>query len=280
MEATATTTTKQRQQIVQARVRALVRFNTLTFHSLAVASFLETAVPLQAERLKVVFAGHVDVRLWLEQVWWPQRAGRGQRLREYVETTWPEFDWKAAYEEFYQVYRARAGLDGRSPGIALEALGLCAMAAQAAVLYRALAHCADESALRALAREAACEHVAYFEYFRALFERWKRRDRVGLAAGWRALQAACRSARDLKVEAAFAPLGNYWNGARSTVPELTYDEFRQRMALLIRRHAALGSIERLLFRAWLERGGAAPAPQSPSALPPRVLPLVPRPGVA
>ena len=279
MEATATTTTKQRQRTDQARARALVRFNALTFHSLAIASFLETAVSQQAERSKVVFAGHTDVRLWLEQVWWPQRAGLGQRLREYVETTWPEFDWKAAYEEFYQVYRARAGLDGRGTGIALEALGLGAVAAQAAVFYRTLAHSADEPALRALAREAACDHVAYFDYFRSLFERWKRRDRIGLAAGWRALQATCRAARDLKVEAAFAPLGNHWKGAR-TVPELSYGEFRSRMALLIRRHAALGRVERLLFRAWLERGAAAPVPQSPPARPTRLLSLAPRPGVA
>ena len=174
---------------------------------------------------------------------------------------------------------ARGGFDGRGAGVALEALGLCTMAAQAAVFYRALANCADEPALRALAREAACGHVAYFEYFRVLFERWKRRDRIGLAAGWRALQAACRSARDLKVEAAFAPLAHHWRGA-STVPELAYGEFRSRMALLIRRHAALGSIERLLFRAWLERESAAPAPQLPSAQQPRLLALAPRPGIA
>lgn len=279
MEAKATTTTKQRRPIEQSRVRALVRFNALTFHSLAVASFLETAAPLQAERLIVAFAGHPDVTLWLEQVWWRQRAGLGRRLREYVESTWPEFDWNAAYEEFYQVYRVRAGLECRDAGTAREALGLGAMAAQVAVFYRALAHCADEPALRALAREAACDHVSYFEYFRALFERWKRRDRIGLTAGWRALQAACRAARDLKVDAAFAPLCHNWKGA-STVPELTYGEFRPRMALLIRRHAALGSIERLLFRAWLERGSAVPVPQSPSAQPPRLSALAPRPGIA
>jgi len=279
MQAIATTTTNQRQQQEQTRVRALVRFNALTFHSLAVASFLETAVPLQAERLNPVLAGHPDVRLWLEQVWWPQRAAHGQRLREYIGTTWPEFDWNAAYEEFYQTYRTRSGLEGRGGSVALEALRLCVMAAQAAVFYRALGNCADEPALRALAREAACNHVAYFEHFRALFERWKRRDRIGFAAGWRALQTACRSARDFDVAVAFAPLGGQWNGAR-TVPDLAYGEFRSRMASHIRRHAALGRIERLLFRPWLERGGATPAPQSPSALPPRWLPLTPRPGVA
>jgi hypothetical protein len=236
-------------------------------------------VPLQVERLNLVFAGHPDVRLWLEQVWWPQRAGHARLLREYVETTWPEFDWNAAYEAFYQAYRLRPGLDSRRGGIALEALGLCVMAAQAAVFYRGLANSADEPALRALARAAACDHATYFEHFRALFERWQRRDRIGLAAGWRALQAACRSARDLDVAAAFAPLGTHWNGA-PTVPGLAYGEFRLRTASLIRRHAGLGRIERLLFRPWLEPAGAAPVPQAMSTLPPRWLPSAPRPGIA
>jgi len=273
MQATAATTTIQRQKNEHTRVRALVRFNALTFHSLAVASFLETAVPLQAERLNPVFAGHPDVSLWLEQVWRPQRAGHGQRLREYIGTIWPEFDWNAAYEEFHQTYRTRSGLGGRGGGAALAALRLCVMAAQAAVFYRALGNCGDEPALRALAREAACNHAAYFEHFRTLFERWKRRDRIGLTAGWHALQAACRSARDCDVEAAFAPLGGQWNGSR-TVPELAYGEFRSRMVSLIRRHAALGRIERLLFRPWLERERGAPATQLPENRPERSLLLV------
>src|SRR5688572_28956482 len=72
MQAIATTTTHQREQNEQARVRALVRFNGLTFHSLAMASFLETAVPSQAGRLARSFSAQPDVRLWLEQIWWPQ----------------------------------------------------------------------------------------------------------------------------------------------------------------------------------------------------------------
>jgi len=80
MQATATTT-NQRVQNERARMRALVRFNGLAFHSLAAASFLESAVPLQVRRLARAFGDRPDARFWLEQVWWPQRAELGRRLR-------------------------------------------------------------------------------------------------------------------------------------------------------------------------------------------------------
>ncbi len=269
----------QRERSGQARARAIVRFNGLLFHSLAAASFLETAVPLHVNRLNQVFAGRSDVVLWLEQVWWPQRAEHGRRLRDYLEATWPEFDWNAAYQEFHDSYRPRSGLDSRGASAALEALGLCVTAAQAAVFYRALANCADEPALRALARQAACDHGGCFDYFSALFERCKRDERVGLVASWRTVRAVCRSARDFDAKMAFEPLGRHWAGA-PTVPELGYGEFRARMAPLIQRHAAPGRIERLLFRPWLEGERSAPAPQLPEKHAERRMRLAPQPVAA
>lgn len=273
MQATATITANQREPNEQTRVRALVRFNGMTFHSLATASFLEAAVPLHVNRLVQVFGPHPDVGSWLEQVWWPQRAEIGRQLREYVEATWPEFDWNAAFHEFYDSYRPRSGLERRDTGIALESLGLCVTSAQAALFYRALANSADEPALRALARKAACCHAGYFDYFRILFERCKRIKRLGYAASWRTVIAASRCARDHDVASAFQVLGRNWNGA-PTVPVLGYSEYRERMVLSIQRHAALGPVERLLFRPWLARSRAAPAQPPPAAGPNRWLPAM------
>ncbi|HEX9674158.1 MAG TPA: hypothetical protein VGA12_12070 [Burkholderiales bacterium] len=276
MQAIASTTAR-REKNGQARARAIVRFNGLLFYSLAAASFLETAVPLHANRLRPICAAHPDVRLWLEQVWEPRRAKLGRRLRDYLEATWPEFDWSAAYEEFYESYRRHSVPGGRSA--ALQVLGLCVTSAQAAVFYRALARGADDPALRALARQAAHEHGGDFDCFRALFERCKRDERVGLVTSWRALRAACRSARDFDARAAFEPLGRHWSGA-PTVPALDYGEFRERMLAVIQRHAAPGCIERLLFRPWLERERQVPVPQLLERRPERRLSLAPQPAAA
>ncbi len=275
----ATTTTTQREQNEQARMRALVRFNGSTFRSLAAAAFLETAVPLHVNRLNQVFSTDPDVRLWLEQVWWPQRAELGRQLRAYVEATWPEFDVNAAYHEFYGSYRPHSGLEGPRARVAREALGLCATEAQAALFYRALANSADDPQLRALARRAACEHAAFFDYFRAYFERRKRTERVGFAATLRTVAAVCRSARDHDVAAAFQALDHNWAGA-AIVPGIDYPEFRQRMAQHIQRHAALGPVERLLFQPWRGRKRAATAPQLQAGQPNRWLPLAAQPMAA
>lgn len=273
MQAAATITTNQREQNEQARNRALVRFNGLTFHSIAMASFLEAAVPLHVNRLAQVFGAHPGVGSWLEQVWWPQRAELGRQLREYVEATWPEFEWNTAYEEFCESYRPRSGLERRDSGIALEALGLCVTTAQAALFYRALANSADEPVLRALARNAACDHAGFFDYFRALFERC---GRAGFTATLRTVVAVSRCARDHDAASAFQALGQNWSRA-PVVPALNYPEYLGRMSRLIQRHAALGTIERLLFRPWLERERAAPAQQAPAARPGRWLPAATQP---
>lgn len=259
MQAAATTTT-QREQNAQARMRALVRFNGSTFRSLAAASFLETAVPLHVNRLIPLFGADPEARLWLEQVWWPQRAELGRQLRAYIEATWPEFDWNAAYHEFHESYRPLSGLEGARARVAREALALCVTEAQVALFYRALSSGADEPLLRALACRAANDHAGFFDFFRGLYERRRRIERVGIVATLRTVIAVCRSARDHDVAAAFRAQDHNWTGA-AIVPGIGYPEYRQRMAQQIQRHAALGPVERLLFRPWLGRERTAAAPQ-------------------
>ena len=254
----------QRGKSDQARARAIVRFNGLLFYGLAAASFLETAAPLHATRLARVFAARPEVGLWLEQTWCPRCTELGGRLRGFIAATWPEFDWSAAYEAFFERYRRGPSLAGPGRSAALEALGLCVASTQAAVFYRALARGAEEPALRALARQAAQGHGGSFDHASELFERCARYERVGLLTAWRALHASCRAARDFDVRVAFEPLAGHWSGA-PTVPGLAYGDFRMRMAALIERHAALGRTERLLFRPWLTRERPAPLSQLAAA---------------
>lgn len=256
----ATATLTQREQSEQARARALVRFNGTMFRSLAAASFLETAVPLHVGRLAHAVGADLDMKLWFEQIWWPRRAELGRRLRVYIDATWPEFDWNAAYREFQESYRPFSALEGARARTTREILGLCVMEAQAALLYRALAKCADEPHLRTLAGQAAAEHAEFFEYFRACFERRKRTERIGFLATVRTVNAVCRSARDHDIAAVFRVLDSHWSGDR-IVPALDYAEFRQRVMQILLRHAAPGLIERILFRPWFEDTGAHPVPQ-------------------
>ena len=264
MQATATSMNTPRESNEQARLRALVRFNGLAFHSLAVASFLETAAPLQATRLLQACDAHSPLVGWLEHAWWPRRADLGRRLRSYIEMIWPEFDWNAAYDEFVNAYRPCPALPGRRGGTALQMMALCVTSAQSALFYRAMGASVDDPLLRGLASTAAAEHAAFFEYVRRAFEQSKRREGVGLLASLRVVAAACRFARDGAVAAAFRPLAENWRGA-SIVPGLSYPEYRDRMAQLILRCAKPGWLERLLFRPWVEHSRSVPGVPGPRA---------------
>jgi len=270
----ATSISPAHKPVDSTRARALIRFNALLFHGLAAASFLESAAPFTANCFVQVAAVDPGFASWIDGVWRPQRSTRGRELRAYIESTWPEFDWAGAYEEFCNGYRQRPCHTGVRASPALELAVRCAIESQAAVFYRAIASSADDPALRELARAAARDHAACFEVFRSLFERCARRQSAGFAAGCRAVLESSRLARDNDVAVAFHSMAAHWYGT-PTVTELGYQEFVARMARLIQRHAELGRVERFLFSAWLcravpvlplgseIRGGSRRVPQSP-----------------
>jgi hypothetical protein len=250
MRTNAITMMGQRKPDEDARRKAMVRLNGMMFYSIGFASFLESTAPLDTQRLVRLSRGQSDVQLWLERVWLPQRAEHGARFRNYIEATWPEFEWGCAYEEFHQIYSMRSAARVGPPGLALEFIARCVNETALTVFYRTLARCADEPTLRALAADAARDHAAYFAYFRGLYDRFAGRRRAGLVATCRSVLATSRSAREVDVATAFHPLAHHWHGGW-VFPELTYSEFLARLALLIKRHGDLGPVERWLFRPWL-----------------------------
>jgi hypothetical protein len=249
--ANAITMMGRRNPNEDARRRALVRLNGMMFYCLGIASFVESTAPLDTNRLIRLSEAHADVRPWLENVWLPGRAGHGRRFRAYIETTWPEFEWEGAYEEFREAYGSRSPFRVGAPGRALEFVARCVTETMLAVFYRTLARCADDPELRELAGAAARDHAAYFGHFRNLYERVGGRRRAGLATACRTAIASCRSAREVDVAAAFQPLGRHWHGGW-VFPELTYPEFLERLSRMLKRQAGLGAFERLLFRPWLD----------------------------
>ena len=249
---TPTNGIQARSSIENNRARALVRFNSLLFHALATASFLEASAPRHASHLAAAVARDQDAATWVDSVWRPEREARGRELREYIEAIWPEFDWPGAYEDFCNAYgqRAAQGAGLRSPRLGI--LERCAVESQAAAFYRAIANCADDPALRGLAAAAARDHVRCFEFFGSRFASREGSGRIGFIAAGRVVVETSRAARDIDVAAAFFSLGAHWYGA-PTVSQLGYQEFISRMAQLVSRHAGLGRMGRFLFYPWLRR---------------------------
>jgi hypothetical protein len=249
----------RREQLSTQQV--MTRHNGLVFYGLTAASFLETAIPLHANALLNVFAAEPEVQRWIEQHWWPVKCAHARETRAYVEATWPEFDWSAAYGEFYEAYRAQAGIVHETRRPACEALVRGVAAAQASAFYRCFASAADDTALRQLLQRLGADESAHFACFRRLFARLDRGDRLGLLSTYRTIVACARRARDVDVQLAFTRLGApHWYG-NAPFPDLDYREFVVRMGAVVRRHLSLGAAQRLLFHPWWQarRLSAPPA---------------------
>ena len=224
----------------------LVRANGPLFYSLAAASLLEDGMPLAADRLLHFFAADRVLAQWLKAEWLPRKLARAQQLREYVETTWPEYDWAAGQEQF----SAAAGGPGpQRPTAAHEALARCVATAQSGIYYRSLARWADDPRLRELAAAMAYEEALSFSHFRNLYDRRLRDQGFGCAAAWTTALACVRTARDNQVPRAFHAI-NAQCSAHAPFPVMEYPEFVARMGSVIERHGNLGTPERVLLRTW------------------------------
>jgi hypothetical protein len=198
---------------------------------------------------------------WMESEWLPHKAARAAALREYVEKTWPELDWTAAFEQCRGAAESDGGLGPHKPTAAHEALAHCVAATESGVFYRSVARWADDPRLREMAAMIAHEEALSFPHFRAAYERRARIQGFGLFAAWRATQAYMRSARDLHLATAFRTIRAQC-GPNVPFPVMDYAEFLTRMRAVVERHGDLGTVERMLLRPWKSRPCMPNIPES------------------
>jgi hypothetical protein len=230
----------------------LVRANGPLFYSVAAASLLEALAPAYTERLRHWLRTDRTFSDWMENEWLPRKAARAAALRQYVEKTWPEFDWTAAFEQCRGAMASDGGMGPHKATAAHEALAHCVAATESGVFYRSVARWADDPRLREMAASMAHEETLSFGHFRAAYERRARVQRLGLVAAWRATQACMRAAKDLHLATAFRAITAQC-GPNVPFPIIDYAEFLRRMRAVIERHGNLGTAERILLRTWKSR---------------------------
>ena len=227
----------------------LVRANGPLFYSLTAASLLEASMPLAADRMLHFFGSDAALAQWIRAEWLPRKLARAQQLRDYIETTWPEYDWFAGLEQYRALAHVQGAAAPHRPTAAHEALARCVSSAQSGVFYRSLARWADDARLRGLARIMAEEDALSFSQFRGVYDRRLRVQGFGCTAAWTTALACVRSARDNQVPRAFDAISSQC-AAHVPFPVLEYPEFVSRMSAVIERHGDLGTPERVLLRTW------------------------------
>jgi hypothetical protein len=239
----------------------LIRANGALFYSVAAAAVLESAAERSAERMVQLSRGDPAFCEWLATEWLPRKAERALILREYVEQTWPEFDFEGAVHEHAAAADAERGLGPRQPSAAHEALARCVNAAQAALFYGALSRWAEDRRLREFAAACAQEESLALARFRAIYDRRARIERIRSWTAWFAARRLARLARDVRLPFIFTCLATHWR-PHAPIAEMSYRDFLRRMRRVMRDRGNPGFAERALLAPWGRRPRLRAAPRT------------------
>ncbi len=209
--------------------------NPFIFYATASASFLESRVDTYVENLEAIFAGEQGILAWLRDIWLPEESEHGRLLKNYVEGTWPRFDWNRGFTLFSTRYIPRCDHSRLRPSPGLEALARCATETGASMIYRCIGAYAIDPELKALMRRISTDEVRHFRHFRDIHQHYDRTERRSFLCKARIMLARALLVRSEDLALSFEPLNGSWNGAAPFVP-WSYADFLAQTARVMRVH--------------------------------------------
>src|SRR5438876_3200606 len=159
-----------------------VRDDPTLFEVVTLASFIETGSDLYAHNLAEYFDDDPEVAGWLTRSWEHEEVQHGAALRAYAERAWPDFDWKRAFDAFFDEYSRTCTVPELEPARALELAARCVVEMGTAMLYSSLSAYAQEPVLKQLAARIYADEVRHYKHFYRYFRRYQARERH---ARWR-----------------------------------------------------------------------------------------------
>jgi len=174
-----------------------IRADDALFVLVCSASFVESGSDTYTGNLVAQFADDDEVGEWLREHWQPEELQHGRALKAYVAHVWPEFDWQAAYADFFADYARICTLDELEATRGQEMAARCIVEMGTTTYYQALNAAATEPVLRDLAWRIRCDEVRHYKNFHAFFQKYRRADRLGRR---QVLAALVRRALELRNE--------------------------------------------------------------------------------
>jgi hypothetical protein len=147
------------------------------FYVLAAASFVESLADLYTHNLLDHMEGDSEASQWLRERWEPEELQHGRALRRYVETVWPAFDWKTAFDGFCTDYRPYCKAELLEPTRALEMVARCVVETGTSGLYGLLQQISPEPVLTTLVGHIRDDEVGHYKYFYHSFLRYRELER-------------------------------------------------------------------------------------------------------
>jgi hypothetical protein len=172
------------------------------------ASFMESGSETFTRNLLDYFAGDDEVGTWLTTAWEPEELQHGRALKAYVQHVWPEFNWDAAYAEFFDEYAKLCTTEALEPTRGQEMVARCMVEMGTTTYYQALSAVCDEPVLSDLTWRIRSDEVQHYKHFYRYFLKYCDKDAVGrpqvLATTWRRVAELRQSDADIALRHAAA----------------------------------------------------------------------------
>jgi hypothetical protein len=139
-----------------------VRDDDAMFLLVCSASFVESGSDTYTGNLTERFGGDEEVVTWLRDHWEPEELQHGRALRAYVRHVWPEFDWDAAYADFFDDYSTLCTMEALEPTCVQELAARCIVEMGTTTYYQALNATGAEPVLRDLTWRIRCDEVRHY----------------------------------------------------------------------------------------------------------------------
>ena len=156
-----------------------VRDDTAMFMLVCSASFMESGSDTYTGNLVERFAGDDELGQWLREHWEPEELQHGRALETYARHVWPEFDWDAAYADFFADYSKLCTMDELEPTGGQELAARCIVEMGTTTYYQALHAACTEPVLRDLTWRIRCDEVRHYKHFHAFFQRYQQAEHLG-----------------------------------------------------------------------------------------------------
>jgi len=156
-----------------------IRDDDALFLLVCSASFVESGSDTYTGNLVEHFADDDEVGHWLREHWEPEELQHGRALRAYVEHVWPEFDWDAAYADFFAEYGTVCTMEELEPTRGQEMAARCIVEMGTTTYYQAIHAATDEPVLRELAWRIRSDEVRHYKNFHAFFQKYRRSEQLG-----------------------------------------------------------------------------------------------------
>ena len=238
---------------MEIELRGSTREDAFTFYSMTVISYLESAVPNYVENLDVIYSDNPELLDWLDNIWLHEESEHGSLARDYVEATWPEYDWLAGYDLFIEEYGPRCAHEELRPSPGLEALARCVTETQATMSYRCLMNYTDDPTLRKLMKKMSTDEVRHYREFRKIFDQYNVHEKNSFLSKARTIIGRSELVKEEDLLMAFKPTIHCW---RSEPPfkQIDYSEYMKALGLITLRHMPIAEAQKMLFKPMRTKG--------------------------